>query len=291
MITRPLLAETLVDLNELDFKNGYLFSYKLDGIRALKINGQLVSRKFKPIPNKHIRMILEAVLPDNIDGEILCPGKSFNETQSLVMSEEGEPEFMFYAFDYVLDLKKAFEERVKDLNSLNLKSPYFSILEQVELLSIDEALKFEEEALSKNFEGVMIRKKSGPYKCGRSTKKEEILLKLKRFLDAEGLIIGFEERMHNENEKETNELGLTKRAFKKENLIPAETLGALLVKDIKTNLEFKIGTGFDDALRKKIWDNKEQYLGKLLTYKYQPSGMKERPRFPVFLGFRHEDDL
>jgi len=66
---------------------------------------------------------------------------------------------------------------------------------------------------------------------------------------------------------------------------------ALKVLEIKTGKEFKIGTGFDDTTREFIWKNKESYIGKIVKYKTQLHGSKDKPRFPVFLGFRHEEDF
>ena len=111
-ITKPMLAATLKDVSQLDYSKGYLATQKLDGIRALMIDGKLVSRTFKPIRNKYIREMLEAVLPDGADGEIVCPG-AFQATSSGVMSADGEPEFTYFMFDYVKDdLKKEYSSRV-----------------------------------------------------------------------------------------------------------------------------------------------------------------------------------
>ena len=101
-IKKPMLAATLKEVNQLDYDKGYMATQKLDGIRALMIDGKLVSRTFKPIRNNHIREILEAILPDGADGEIVCPG-AFQATSSGVMRAEGEPEFTYYMFDYVKD--------------------------------------------------------------------------------------------------------------------------------------------------------------------------------------------
>src|SRR6185312_2133715 len=114
--------------------------------------------------------------------------------------------------------------------------------------------------------------------------------KLKRFEDSEATIIGFEERMQNNNEATEDAFGHTKRSSHKDNLVPSNTLGTLLVKDIKNGVEFGLGTGFDDKIRKLIWDNKEKYLGKIVTYQYQKIE-KDRPRFPSWKGFRDERDL
>ena len=95
-ITKPMLAGTIEDIYKLDYP--VICTPKLDGIRCLKIGGRAVSRTFKSIQNNYIRTILEKLLPDGMDGEIIS-GKNFQETTSAVMREEGEPEFVFWAFD------------------------------------------------------------------------------------------------------------------------------------------------------------------------------------------------
>ena len=45
--------------------------------------------------------------------------------------------------------------------------------------------------------------------------REGYLLKVKRFVDGEALVIGVTEPMHNANEAKTNELGRTARSHKK----------------------------------------------------------------------------
>jgi DNA ligase-1 len=117
------------------------------------------------------------------------------------------------------------------------------------------------------------------------------LQKIKRFTDSEAVIVDFEERLHNENEATTDLLGHTKRSSHQENMVKTGTLGALRVRDVNTQIEFKIGTGYDDDLRQDIWDNKNHYTKLLVKYKYQAAGAKDAPRFPVFIGFRNENDL
>lgn len=294
MITKPMLAGTLEDISKLKYP--VWVTPKLDGIRCLKIDGKAVSRKFKPIPNNYVRTWIETHCPDGFDGEIICPGKTFNETQSLIMTEEGTPDFQYVVFDYVKEtLRTAYLDRMNYLlayfmahgQTMNFAAPLFPKIIINEILLKDEL----DLRLSRGYEGIMIRSGNGPYKCGRSTLREGFLLKLKVFADSEATVVGFEERLHNNNEAKTDELGHTKRSSHKANLVPAGTLGNLLVKDIKTGVEFGIGTGMDDALRLEIWNNQQKYLGKIVNYQHQPFGEKDKPRFPSFRGFRDERDL
>ena len=158
------------------------------------------------------------------------------------------------------------------------------------LLNLEELAKKEAEYLARGFEGLMVRSLSGPYKFGRSTANEGYLLKVKRFEDAEAKVIGFEERMHNANEATTDFLGHTQRSSHKENMVPMDTLGALVC-ELPDGQVFRIGTGFDDLTRLEIWRNRSRYLGHLTKYKYTEIGAKDLPRFPVFIGWRPFSDL
>jgi DNA ligase-1 len=60
---------------------------------------------------------------------------------------------------------------------------------------------------------------------------------------------------------------------------------------MRTGVEFEVGTGFDDGLRLAIWKNKDYYGKKIVKYKFFPTGSKDKPRFPVFLGFRDAIDI
>lgn len=289
-IKKPMLAETCEDTAALKFP--VLATPKLDGIRCLVINGQALSRKFKEIPNAYIRRLV-GNLPSGLDGELMLRDitATFQKVTSAVMSEDGQPDFIYNVFDYVQgDLKYPYNARMISLETLKLPDFTKKIL-PVSIGNLEQLEDFEAECLAAGYEGVMVRSYEGPYKCGRSTVKEGFLLKIKRFKDSEAIVLGFTERMHNANKAEKDELGHTKRSSAKAGLVPAGTLGTLVVKDVASGVTFEIGTGFDDGLRNDIWQNKNQYLTRLVKYKSQQVGTKDKPRFPVFLGFRDERDL
>lgn len=301
-IKKPMLAETCEDLVSLKFP--VLATPKLDGIRCLVIGGKALSRKFKEIPNRYIQKLVSQ-LPEGLDGELMLKSffcnedplcqklhePTFQQVTSAVMSEDGEPDFVYNVFDYVsADLRLPYNWRMSTLAELKLPEFVSKIL-PVSIGNLFQLGLFELECLRTGYEGVMVRSYESPYKCGRSTVKEGYLLKIKRFKDSEAIILGFTERMHNENTATKDELGHTKRSSAKSGLVPAGTLGTLVVRDTKSSVQFEIGTGFDDALRKTIWQNQTAYLTRLVKYKSQEIGTKDKPRFPVFLGFRDERDL
>ena len=96
--------------------------------------------------------------------------------------------------------------------------------------------------------------------------------------------------MHNANEATRNELGYIERSSHKDNLVGRGDLGALVL-EMDDGRQFNCGTGFDDALRAEIWANADQYMGRMAKVKSFLIGVKDLPRFPVFLGFRDEGDI
>ena len=55
-----------------------------------------------------------------------------------------------------------------------------------------------------------------------------------------------------------------------------------------------MGTGFTEQQRKDIFaekDSDNSIIGKLIKVKYQASGMKDKPRFPSFVGVRSNLDM
>ena len=88
----------------------------------------------------------------------------------------------------------------------------------------------------------------------------------------------------------SNIQGLAERSDHKAGKVQVETLGYLRCRDISGGFgEFSIGSGYDANLRLEIWNNRDRYLGKIVTYKFQEIGSIDAPRFPIFLRFREEE--
>jgi DNA ligase-1 len=140
-------------------------------------------------------------------------------------------------------------------------------------------------------EGVILRDPAGLYKFGRSGKTGP-LLKVKRFIDFEAEVVGVYEEMHNANEAKTNELGRTERSTAKAGLVGKGTLGGLVLRALNgpaEGVEFRCGTGFDADARKVLWKHRERLTGKTAKIKSFPIGVKDKPRHPVWLGWRDMD--
>jgi len=285
-LTKPMLAGKCTDIHKLKYP--VLATPKLDGIRCLIVNlngmKQAVSRNFKPIPNNYVRTWLEEVCPIGFDGELIVPGGTFQQTSSAIMSRDGTPDFVYKVFDLYAD--EPYWKRMSLLETIGPSAENVQFVLPHDVVGPDDLEVYEECCIEDGFEGVILRSPNGPYKCGRSTEKEGFLLKLKRFEDGEAIITDCIEKMHNENPAEIDELGRTKRSSHKANKIPMGVLGALVVKDCKTKVQFQVGSGFDDSTRENLWKIREVLPGKIIKYKFQNSGIKDKPRFPTFLGLR-----
>ena len=150
-------------------------------------------------------------------------------------------------------VKGTFQTRLKRLRKEleSVESGVCEMLKQTVCTSKEELGKLMDSILSEKGEGVMLKDPNSQYERRRSN----LLLKVKRFEDSEAKVIGH--------------LKGTGRC--------ASMMGAIQVKE-KDGTEFKIGSGFNDALRKK-----PPKLGSIVTFKFQGRSKSGIPRFPIFL--------
>lgn len=306
MITfkRPMLAASLLKPTDKHddetilramhkLKYPVLATLKKDGIRALRLNGSLLSRTLKPIPNKSIRE-RSLILPGGFDMELWNPLLTYDEIESIVMSREHprSGEIQFHVLDW-FNKELIYSDRCYFIRDycLELNRPDVDFSHPVLCEYNFELMDFFYQSEKENGEGICFRTLSSPYKQGRSTLKEQYLVKLARFITGEAVIVGFEEQMENGNSSKRNAVGMMDRSSAKDGLMGKNTLGALWVRDIKTNQEFKIGTGFDDKTRRTIWNNKKEYMNKIVSYQHKPHGQKLLPRCPSYKGLRKEIDI
>lgn len=273
-----------------------LCSPKFDGIRCIVKHNIAMSRSFKPLPSQQVQYNFTMI--EDLDGELIEGTATdfdvYNRTQSHIMSENKIGNINYYVFDYTHPdcLDRPFYERLEYADSLikNHGKYNFHIVNHVLVEDFEELVEYEEDCLSQGFEGIMMRDPVGRYKCGRGTFKEGLIYKLKRFQDAEGVILGFEEQMTNENILEKDELGYAKRSYKKDGMVAANTLGNFIVN--YNDMVISVAPGkFNHDLRKTIWNSQSYYIGKTLKFRFFAHGIKDKPRFPRAVGFRSEIDL
>ncbi|MFL9902162.1 ATP-dependent DNA ligase [Paraburkholderia fungorum] len=288
---KPNLAATLTKPELIKFP--VYCSPKIDGIRCVVFDGVAYSRSLKPIPNTFVQDWFHSYRMDVnlLDGELVvgsATDPNCMQNSMAVMRKGGEPDFTFNAFDLVGH--GDFEWRYRTVACAAGGTGRLRVVPQNTAHGPNELDHLEAAYLQQGYEGMMIRRPDSLYKFGRSTEREGGLVKVKRFTDAEAEVIGFEEEMKNENTSKTNALGNTERSSVASGLVGKDTLGALRCRSAE-GIEFNIGTGFTADLRRTLWDNRESLTGQFVKYKHFQHGVKDAPRHPVFLGFRHKDDM
>ena len=297
---RPLLSPQEDPLRYPDYFNKLQYplmvSPKVDGIRGIVKNNCMLSRTGKMLPSYQVQTDFTYI--NDLDGELVAgppnAANVYNLSQSHIMSRDKPGDIGYYVFDYTHPdwLHKPFYQRFEQLESIimSLSEGGIFIVGHEFVNNREELEEVEAEWLRSGYEGVMMRNPEAAYKNGRATFSQNIIYKLKRFVDAEAIIIGFVEGTTNDNPLEENELGYAKRSTSKENLIPADTLGTFVV-DFN-GLELNVAPGqLDHEQRKLIWDNQEDFIGKYLKFRYFAYGVKDKPRQPRAVDIRDPIDL
>lgn len=277
-------------------------SAKVDGVRASIQNGVVLSRSLKPIPNKRVQYILGREQFNGLEGELFVgppnDANVFRNTTSCVMSADCENGLyvVLMAFD-IMDPGIHFERRKNQILRLFSDTPHIRPAEQYLVHGASELMGHHESNMLQGYEGTVIRDPYGVYKQGRSTTREQGFLKLKPESDAEAVVIGVRPLMHNNNVAEKNELGLTKRSSHAENLVAQAAVGSLICrtigKEFPTAVDFDIGV-FKDVTKDELrdwWSGRDGLVGRTVKFRYMPTGGKDKPRHPVFLGWRDPIDL
>ncbi len=280
---------------------------KLDGIRCVVVDGKALTRTLKEVPNREVFAALSRPEFEGLDGEIIVGSPTapdaYRKTASFVMApnKAGEP-WCFHVFDKWDEPALGFKARwnlawkAVDKGLIAFPGTPLELLPYVIASDGDDLEGYEAEVVAGGHEGVILRDPHGLYKFGRSSATGGELLKLKRFIDFEAEVIGVYEEQHNANEAVTNALGRTERSTKAAGKIGKGTLGGLVLRALNgpaEGVEFRCGTGFDAEQRAALWRDaacpgwEEFPVAKIKSF---PIGVKDKPRFPVFLGWRHEDD-
>ena len=260
-------------------------SPKLDGIRCRMIDGVATSRTGKPLPSPHIQRCLAGL--HGLDGEIMLVDDegelihdAFNDVQSAVMSKQDRRfKFTYVVFDSFLNPGNPFHVRTTGAMAICQQSNNVALrhLTHWTVNSAEELIETMDKWVEEGYEGLIIRCPKAPYKNGRATMNQEWMMKYKYFQDDEGIIVGFEELMHNADTS----------THKLENQIPGDTLGKFLVQWEGKVIPVGGGEGVTQELRKRWWDNNATLVGQPLTFKYQGLTHLGMSRFPTMKGPRN----
>jgi DNA ligase-1 len=287
---QPMLGSPVRPAQLAELKYPVLVSPKYDGIRALVLPGsRLVSRKLKPIENLELRELFGRRALVGCDGELVHGNPAapdcYHRTQQVVNTRHASIAAMrYWVFDTHLRFSDPFTERHARIPH---GEPWVRVVPQFRCRTPSEVLAREQWYAERGWEGVMIRAASGYYKFGRSSVAEGLLLKLKRSQDSEAVVLYVYERRRNTNRLERDARGYAKRSNHQAGKVPTGLLGGFHCRDLKSNVEFDCGTGVlkHDELTLKGWK------GVIIKYRFQPVGVKDKPRYPRYVGRRTRSDL
>lgn len=247
---------------------------KMDGVRMLFDGDVGWSRKLKTFGDHVNDLFSGVVVPDELylDGELMLPpgSYSFQETVSAVKREQDLSEKLkFYVFDIYASVApdKPFSKRWDLLNGwyVGLKADDVIGDEVIELVPTEKAQTHEEvleahgEYVQDGYEGTMVRAASGPYKD--ATTRSGDLLKLKGFTDEEFEIVGVRE-------------GKGKFSGM-----------AVFICD-SSNGKFEVTPKGTEEKRARMFEDRDQIVGKDLTVRFQERSDDGIPRFPVGIAIR-----
>ncbi|PQJ49249.1 DNA ligase [Vibrio jasicida] len=235
----------------------YWYSEKLDGIRAYWTGQHLVTRNGNRI---YAPEWFTKVLPDYpLDGELWAGRGNFHLVQQTVLDKtpvEGawrRIDFMVFDMPYSAgDYQKRYYN-IQDL-VFTIDAPHIKYVEHRAIQDEKHLFTQLDRISQSDGEGVMLRKVSSRYQAGRGSD----LLKLKRYEDAEALVLGYKPGTG-------RLLGM---------------MGALLVR-LADGTEFYIGSGFTDDVRKS-----PPRIGSTITFRYNGFTHNGKPRFVRFLRER-----
>jgi DNA ligase-1 len=281
------LSNKYFDKPEIVEGKEFVLTTKIDGSRiiAMKDNGQVSfwTRQGQPYEGLvDLENELKNIQEDNFvfDGEIVAMETSKEDTYKNTMKlsrtkDTAKHGLKMLVFDYMpianfkmqccpmtYSARRGTLSAIFDLNKLT----FFTLLPMLyKGTDTSKIIEFLNDQTDKGEEGIMINICDAPYDFKRSNN----LLKVKKFLDTEVKIIGYEEG--------ANKL--------------AGTLGAFIC-EYKNNT-VKVGSGLSDEDRAYFWANKDKYLNKYITVKYFEESYDSRTnlpslRFPIYMRVRED---
>lgn len=236
----------------------YWISEKLDGMRARWDGRRLISRGGTVLQAP--TWFVQGFPPVPLDGELWIGRGRYQQAVSVVRRQKphrGWQRVKLMVFDLPAH-PGVFDERVVAMRALAERNtaPHLAFIRQFRVDSTEELMQRLERVVRLGGEGLMLHRKTGRYRSGRS----DDLLKLKPFDDAEATVISYKPGRGQFT-------GL---------------MGALKVRT-DTGKVFYLGTGFSRDERQT-----PPPLGSRVTYRYQGLTDSGLPRFAVFLRVRDE---
>lgn len=293
---------------------------KIDGVRALHPETQLVGRSLDPF--KGFGITEHFSRPDRfkgLDGEMTLgdnpasPDRLCSLTTGAMGRFKGVTEradLHWHLFDYVTaeTVNLPYGDRYTILDEKyrhHLRNFEFLHIVGFEVIrNFEEAVAFFARCLDLDYEGAIWRNYREKAKGGKPDKHQQ-LMRSKPWVDSEMLCTGITEGDRNENEAKTNTLGRTERSSSKDGKVPNGLVGTLqgtLIGDVvspvtgrtlfKDGLPVNIGAGELDAKeRKHLFEHPDEVVGHIVKFKHLAHGTKDQPRMGTYISHRLKEDM
>lgn len=289
---------------------------KIDGVRALNLNGTLTGRSLDPFKGFGITDYFSRDEFVGLDGEMIlgenpaCPDRLCSATTGAMGRFKGVtemPNLTWWVFD---DLTQPGWEYWRRYGALKrrlagLKHPRLRLVPMYEVHGPNELKSFISQFAEEGYEGTIIRSPDAPAKPGRATLKGQELWRVKPWADFEILVTGITEGRMNLNEAKKNTLGRTERSSAKDGQVPNGQVGSIqgtLLADFrdpitgktlfKKGLAVTAGSGemsVEEAIH--FFKNPQLIVGHIAKVKHMTHGVKDLPRFPTFVSLRLAEDM
>ncbi len=310
---KPQLAEDAI-LDKVQFP--CIVQTKVDGVRALNLNGTLTGRSLDPFPGFGITEFFSKPEFIGLDGEmILGNDPAAGRLCSLTTGAMGRfkdvtemADLHWYVFDFVTErtLGLSYESRYDWLREKvqRLNHPRIHLMPSAKTESrffLDLAISIYSQA---GYEGTIIRSPSALYKEGRATQKGQQLWRVKPWSDFEMLVTGITEGNRNENEAKKNTLGRTERSSAQAGMVGNGQVGSIqgtLIADLVVNggsltipkgTPVTAGSGAMTELEAEYYfQHPEEILAHICKVKTMTHGVKDLPRFPTYVSHRLPQDM
>ena len=277
VIMLPMLAHSF-DKRKHNITYPCIVQRKFDGVRCFAMpDGRLLSRKGKEFPHlNHLRNNINHLV---YDGELYSDDLTFQELVGLVKRvtlKPGDEEKMKLIKLRVYDCYDSERphtdfitraNRIKETMRGFLYAKFHSqtplpsgwkIVQNFTANNEDDIYRLQKQFIEEGYEGAMVRNTLGEYALG---KRSANLQKVKTFLDGEYKIVGYEQGVGKE-------------------------VGCVIWKCETDSHTFSVRPKGTQEQRQEWFNNASQYIGKMLTVKYQELTDDGVPRFPVGISVR-----
>lgn len=315
MSLKPQLADDAI-LHQVRFP--CLVQPKIDGVRAMNLDGTLTGRSLDPFKGYGITEFFSRDGFMGLDGEMVLGSKpnSLDRLCSVTTGAMGRfkgvtemPDLHWHVFDYLSPaaLKLPYMERhgMLEIRHHDLDHPRIHVVPYTVANNNDDLMDLISCNFGDGYEGTIIRNPDALYKPGRPTQKGQELWRVKPWADAEILVTGFTEGELNANEAKTNTLGRTERSSAKAGKIPNGEVGSIqgvLLADFfdqftgkrlfEKGLEITVGSGEMTVKEARhYFKNPKELIGHIVKFKHMTHGVKDLPRFPTYVSHRLPQDM